>query len=102
MIEHAIPEICAARSNSSKVEARRLDQTTPSADTEESEGRFLETEFTYNSDGIEGNSLTLRETQLVIEEGQTIRGKSLKEVFEAKNHPEMIGYVEALAGESGT
>lgn len=59
----------------------------------------FETEFTYNSNGIEGNSLTLRETQLVIEEGQTIRGKSLKEVFEARNHPEAIGYVEALAGE---
>jgi excisionase family DNA binding protein len=57
------------------------------------------TEFTYNSNAIEGNSLTLRETQLVIEEGQTIRGKSLKEVYEARNHPEAIEYVESLAEE---
>lgn len=57
------------------------------------------TEFTYNSNAIEGNSLTLRETQLVIEEGQTIRGKSLREVYEARNHPEAIEYVESLAKE---
>ncbi len=57
------------------------------------------TEFTYNSNAIEGNSLTLRETQLVIEEGQTIRGKSLREVYEVRNHPEAIEYVESLAKE---
>lgn len=57
------------------------------------------TEFTYNSNAIEGNSLTLRETQLVIEEGQTIRGKSLREIYEARNHPEAIEYVSALAEE---
>src|SRR5467141_5384131 len=57
------------------------------------------TKFTYNSNAIEGNSLTLRETQLVIEEGQTIRGKSLREVYEARNHPEAIEYVESLAKE---
>jgi len=57
------------------------------------------TEFTYNSNAIEGNSLTLRETQLVIEEGQTIRGKSLREICEVRNHPEAIEYVESLAKE---
>ena len=57
------------------------------------------TEFTYNSNAIEGNSLTLRETQLVIEEGETIRGKSLREIYEARNHPEAIEYVESLANE---
>lgn len=55
------------------------------------------TEFTYNTNAMEGNTLTLRETQLVIEEGQTIRGKSLREVYEARNHPEAIGYVESHA-----
>lgn len=58
------------------------------------------TEFTYNTNAIEGNSLTLRETQLVIEEGQTIRGKSLREVYEVRNHPEAIEYVESLAEEN--
>ena len=36
-------------------------------------------EWTYNSNGIEGNTLTLRETQVVLE-GITVGGKSIKEV----------------------
>jgi Fic family protein len=53
-------------------------------------------EYTYNSNAIEGNTLTLRETQLVIEEGITVGGKSLMETLEAKNHPEAIEFVEGL------
>ena len=36
-------------------------------------------EWTYNSDAIEGSSLTLKETKLVLEDGLTIKGKPLKE-----------------------
>lgn len=57
----------------------------------------MQVEYTYNSNAIEGNTLTLRETQLVIEEGFTVSGKSLKEVLEAKNHPAAIAYVEELS-----
>lgn len=46
----------------------------------------FEIELTYNSNAIEGNSLTLKETYLVINEGITIKGKSLKDHLEAKNH----------------
>lgn len=53
-------------------------------------------EYTYNSNAIEGNTLTLRETRLVIEEGITIGGKSVKETMEAKNHPEAIEFIESL------
>jgi len=53
-------------------------------------------EYTYNSNAIEGNTLTLRETQLVIEEGITVCGKSIAETLEAKNHPEAIEFVERL------
>jgi Fic family protein len=53
-------------------------------------------EYTYNSNAIEGNTLTLRETRLVIEEGITVGGKSLMETLEAKNHPEAIEFVEGL------
>lgn len=56
----------------------------------------LAIEFTYNSNAIEGNTLTLRETQLVIEEGITIGGKSIGECLEARNHPEAISFVENL------
>jgi Fic family protein len=53
-------------------------------------------EYTYNSNAIEGNTLTLRETQLVIEEGITVGGKSIAETLEARNHPEAIAFVEKL------
>lgn len=57
----------------------------------------LTLEWTYNSNGIEGNSLTLRETKVILEEGMTIKGKSLREHFEAINHQDAIEYVESLA-----
>ncbi|MBF0252650.1 MAG: Fic family protein [Candidatus Omnitrophica bacterium] len=53
-------------------------------------------EWTYNSDAIEGNSLTLRETRLVLEDGLTISGKSLREHLETINHKEAIEFVEKL------
>lgn len=60
----------------------------------------MEIEYIYNSNAIEGNKLTLRETQLVIREGVTIGGKSLTEHLEAKNHPKAIEYVESLTNRS--
>ena len=53
-------------------------------------------ELTYNSNAIEGNSLSLSETKLVLEEGITIGGKSLKEHLEATNHSKAIDFVESL------
>jgi Fic family protein len=62
----------------------------------------MQIEFTYNSNAIEGNTLSLRETQLVIQEGITVRGKSLREHLEARNHPDAIDYVEKLAQKEAT
>lgn len=53
-------------------------------------------EWTYNSNSIEGNTLSLRETQMVLQEGITIKGKSLREHFEAKNHENAINYLYGL------
>lgn len=53
----------------------------------------FELEMTYNSNAIEGNSLTLKETFLVITEGVTIKGKPLKDHLEAKNHTEALEFV---------
>lgn len=53
----------------------------------------FELEMTYNSNAIEGNSLTLKETYLVISEGLTIKGKPLKDHLEAKNHTEALAYL---------
>lgn len=56
----------------------------------------LTIEWTYNSNSIEGNTLSLRETQMVLQEGITIKGKSLREHFEAKNHETAIDYLYSL------
>lgn len=53
-------------------------------------------EWTYNSNAIEGNTLTLQETKLVLEQGVTIGGKSVREHFEAINHKEAIEFIEHL------
>lgn len=52
--------------------------------------------WTYHSNAIEGNTLTLLETKVVLEDGITIGGKSLREHFEAINHREAIHYVNAI------
>ena len=53
-------------------------------------------EMTYNSNAIEGNSLTLKETFLVINEGITVKGKPLKDHLEAKNHHAALEYLYDL------
>lgn len=57
----------------------------------------LTVEWTYNSNAIEGSTLTLRETELILQHGLTIGGKSLREHFEVINHREAIAFVEALS-----
>lgn len=54
-------------------------------------------EYTYESNRIEGNTLTLQETELVINEGVTIAGKSMREHLEAINHAEAIDYIKDFA-----
>lgn len=56
----------------------------------------MEIEMTYNSNAIEGNSLTLRETWLVLNEGITIKGKPLKDHLEAKDHKEALDFLYEL------
>ncbi|MDD2952366.1 MAG: Fic family protein [Parabacteroides sp.] len=54
-------------------------------------------EYTYESNRIEGNTLTLQETALVVNEGVTISGKSMREHLEAINHTEAINYIKDIA-----
>ena len=54
-------------------------------------------EYTYNSNAIEGNTLTMSETKAVLEDGITIGGKSLREHLEAVGHSQAIDYLEVLA-----
>ena len=52
-------------------------------------------EWTYHSNAIEGNTLTLKETKVVLE-GITVGGKALREHLEVINHRDAIGYVEDI------
>jgi len=57
----------------------------------------LAVEYTYESNRIEGNTLTLQETELIINEGVTISGKSMREHLEAINHAEAVDYIKDFA-----
>lgn len=55
-------------------------------------------EYTYNSNAIEGNTLTLRETDLVLR-GLTIGQKPLKDHMEAVGHKEAFEFVSELVND---
>jgi Fic family protein len=67
----------------------------------ETELKRLRDEFmienTYNSNAIEGNTLTLRETALILQEGITIAEKPVREHLEAIGHKDAFEYVVSLA-----
>ena len=56
-------------------------------------------EWTYNTNAIEGNTLTLNETKVVLE-GITVGGKTLREHLEIINHRDAITYVEEIVQKS--
>lgn len=60
----------------------------------------LQIRLTFHSNAIEGNTLSLRETQLVIEHGITIGGHSLREHLEATNHAAAYAAMAALVDAS--
>ncbi|HPW57529.1 MAG TPA: Fic family protein [Candidatus Rifleibacterium sp.] len=57
--------------------------------------------WTYNSNAIEGNTLTLKETKVALE-GITVGGKTMREHFEAINHRDAIFFVEELLQQNAT
>ncbi|MCQ3936827.1 MAG: hypothetical protein DPW18_07235 [Chloroflexi bacterium] len=62
----------------------------------------IQVEWIYNSNAIEGSTITLQETRLILETGLTIGGKTLREHFEVTNHRDAIQYVEKLADQEET
>lgn len=75
-----------------------LDQARPlSAGIAERIRKDLAIEWTYNSNSIEGNSLSMLETKIVLEDGITIGGKSLREHFEVINHEKAINWIEEIS-----
>ena len=56
----------------------------------------LKAKYIYNSNGIEGNTLSLMETNLIIEHGVTIKGKSLKEHLEVKGQEYALNFLAEI------
>lgn len=54
----------------------------------------IRVEVTYHSNAIEGNTLSLRETQLVIEGQSPGSGRAMRELYEARNHDRAVRMVE--------
>ncbi|MEO1295964.1 MAG: Fic family protein [Cyanobacteria bacterium J06636_16] len=59
--------------------------------------QLFDVRFTYNSNAMEGNTLTQSETQLVLEKGITVGGKTLREHLEVVGHRDAIAYIESLS-----
>lgn len=59
----------------------------------------FELTFTHNSTAIEGNTLTLMETKVVLEDGISIGGKELREIYEVINHKKAYRYVKKCIAE---
>ena len=78
---------------------KELDKRPIPKETLKSLEESINLEWTYNSNGIEGNTLTLKETQDVLE-GITVGGKSIKEHLEAINHQKAILYLNDLVKEN--
>jgi Fic family protein len=56
----------------------------------------LDLEFTFETNRLEGNTLTLQEIELVINQGLTIAGKTMKEHLAVINDIEAVGYIKGL------
>lgn len=63
---------------------------------------WFRVELTYTSNAIEGNTLTRKETALVVEKGITVAGKTLREHLEAINHAAALDWMKELVGKKRT
>ncbi|MEM9417704.1 MAG: Fic family protein [Planctomycetota bacterium] len=91
----------AVRHNEIDVLLRR-DTSDPSHHSSPNTAEAHRIEYTYHSNAIEGSTLTLRETQLIIEGMSLPGGKSMREVYEARNHDRAVRRIESwLESEQG-
>ena len=59
--------------------------------------KYLRIGLTYSSNAIEGNTLTLSETKVLLEDGLTVGGKPLRDCFEATGHAAAFDYMVSVA-----
>jgi len=59
--------------------------------------KYFRIGLTYTSNALEGNTLTLSETKVVIEDGLTVGGKPLKDCYEATGHAKAYDFMLRIA-----
>ncbi|MEG2296527.1 MAG: Fic family protein [Clostridium sp.] len=70
-----------------------------SVDVKENHEKAFEIEYAHNSTAIEGNTLTLIETKVLLEDFLSIGGKKLREIYEVVNHQKAFNYVKKCVSE---
>lgn len=80
-----------------KQNQEKLQQLLKNTENTKSMETWLKTELTYTSNAIEGNTLTRKETALVIEENLTSAPKPINDYIEARNHARAYEYILFLA-----
>jgi len=74
-----------------KENKKKLDSKRPLSEGEiRAIRKWFDVSYTYHSNAIEGNTLTLGETRMILEDGLTVGGKQVKEILEAKNHQQAL------------
>lgn len=61
--------------------------------------KSFEIEYTHNSTAIEGNTLSLVQTKAVLEDGISVGGKTLREIYEVVNHDKAFRFIKKCIGE---
>ncbi len=65
----------------------------------ESFERSFDIEYAHNSTAIEGNTLTLIQTKVILEDGLSVGGKTLREIYEVANHARAFSFVKKCVAE---
>ncbi|MGN0155437.1 MAG: Fic family protein [Lachnospiraceae bacterium] len=68
-------------------------------ETIESFNKSFDIEYAHNSTAIEGNTLSLIQTKAVLEDGISVGGKTLREIYEVVNHDKAFGYIKKCIAE---
>ena len=65
----------------------------------ESFEKSFDVEYAHNSTAIEGNTLTLIQTKAILEDGLSVGGKTLREIYEVTNHAKAFAFVKKCVAE---
>ncbi len=82
-----------------QINKKKLDAKRPLSSSEiKAIRKWFDVTYTYHTNAIEGNTLTLGETRMILEDGLTVGGKQVKEILEAKNHKNALDLLFDIVG----